>query len=79
MPDATRPLPRYPAALYDLASSVDVVLIFEHRRNPEIETPRALEMLQALERGHARCASGPMINQSILEHELNADYQRSPR
>lgn len=76
LPDATRPLPHYPAALYDLASSLDVVLIFEHRRNPEIETPRALEMLQALERGNARWASGPMINPSILEHELNADYQQ---
>jgi hypothetical protein len=76
LPDATRPLPHYPAALYDLASSLDVVLIFEHRRNPEVETPRALEMVQALERGNARWASGPMINPSILEHELNADYQQ---
>jgi len=74
VPDATRPLPHYPARLYDLAEAVDVVLIFEHHRNPEIETPRALEMLQAIERGHARFASGPMINHSILEHELSADY-----
>jgi len=76
LPDATRPLPHYPAALYDLVANLDVVLIFEHRRNPEVETPRALEMLQALERGHARWASGPMINESILDHELNADYEQ---
>lgn len=75
VPDATRPLPHYPATLYDLAANVDVVLIFEHRRNPEIETPRALEMVQAIERGNARFASGPMINHSILEHELSADYR----
>ncbi|MBI5958322.1 MAG: aminopeptidase [Chloroflexi bacterium] len=75
VPDATRPLPHYPAALYDLVTKVDVVLIFEHRRNPEIETPRALEMVQAIESGEARFASGPMINPSILEHELSADYQ----
>ncbi len=74
--DATRPLPHYPALLYELAGSVDVVLIFEHRRNPEIETPRALEMVEAVERGNARFASGPMINHSILEHELNADYHQ---
>ncbi len=74
VPDATRPLPHYPRTLYELASSVDVVLIFEHRRNPEIETPRALEMVQAVERGNARFASGPMINHSILEYELSADY-----
>lgn len=73
--DATRPLPHYPAALYELAGQVDVVLIFEHRRNPEIETPRALEMVEAVERGQARFASGPMINESILEHELSADYR----
>lgn len=75
VPDATRPLPHYPARLYDLASSVDVVLIFEHRRNPEVETPRALEMVEAVESGDARFASGPMINHSILEHELSADYR----
>jgi leucyl aminopeptidase (aminopeptidase T) len=75
LPDAIRPLPHYPAALYDLAGAVDVVLIFEHRRNPEIETPRALEMVEAVARGNARFASGPMINQSILEHELSADYR----
>ncbi len=75
LPDATRPLPHYPAALYDLARAVDVVLIFEHRRNPEIETPRALEMVEAVEAGSARFASGPMINPSILEHELSADYR----
>ena len=74
--DATRPLAHYPAALYALAESTDVVLIFEHRRNPEVETPRALEMLQAIERGNARLASGPMINESILEHELSADYRQ---
>jgi len=73
--DATRPLPHYPARLYDLASNVDVVLIFEHRRNPEVETPRALEMVEAVERGDARFASGPMINHSILERELSADYR----
>lgn len=72
--DAVRPLPHYPAMLYDLAGQVDVVLIFEHRRNPEIETPRALEMVQAVEHGNARFASGPMINPSILEYELSADY-----
>lgn len=74
LPDAVRPLPHYPAMLYDLAAAVDVVLIFEHRRHPEIETPRALEMVAAIERGNARFASGPMINASILEHELSADY-----
>jgi leucyl aminopeptidase (aminopeptidase T) len=74
VPDATRPLPHYPAMLYDLATAVDVVLIFEHRRNPEVETPRALEMVEAVERGNARFASGPMINPSILEYELSADY-----
>lgn len=73
--DATRPLPHYPARLYELAEQVDVVLIFEHRRNPEIETPRALEMVQAIERGQARFASGPMINEDILQHELSADYR----
>ncbi len=52
-----------------------MVLIFEHRRNPEIETPRALEMVEAVEAGSARFASGPMINPSILEHELSADYR----
>lgn len=72
--DAVRPLPHYPTMLYDLAGQVDVVLIFEHRRNPEIETPRALEMVQAVEHGNARFASGPMINPSILEYELSADY-----
>ncbi len=76
LPDAIRPLPHYPARLYDLAAAVDVVLIFEHRRNPEIETPRALEMVEAVERGNARFASGPMINASILEHELSADYHQ---
>lgn len=76
LPDAIRPLPHYPAALYDLAGKMDVVLIFEHRRNPEIETPRALEMLQALEKGSARWASGPMISVDILEHELSADYHQ---
>jgi aminopeptidase len=75
VPDATRPLAHYPARLYELASNVDVVLIFEHRRNPEIETPRALEMVEAVESGPARFASGPMINHSILEHELSADYR----
>lgn len=74
--DATRPLPHYPAMLYDLAERMDVVLIFEHRRNPEIETPRALEMVEAIERGYARFASGPMINPSILDNELNADYRQ---
>jgi len=74
VPDATRPLPHYPALLYDLAGQVDVVLIFEHRRDPEVETPRALEMVEAIERGNARFASGPMINPTILEHELSADY-----
>ncbi|NDJ76177.1 MAG: aminopeptidase [Chloroflexi bacterium] len=74
VPDATRPLPHYPALLYTLAEQADVVLIFEHRRNPEIETPRALEMVQAIERGNARFASGPMINVDILEYELSADY-----
>ncbi|MBN1680116.1 MAG: aminopeptidase [Anaerolineae bacterium] len=74
--DAVRPLPHYPAMLYDLARQADVVLIFEHRRNPEIETPRALEMVQAVEDGNARFASGPMINPDILEHELSADYQQ---
>ncbi len=72
--DATRPLPHYPAALYHLATAVDVVLIFEHRRNPEIETPRALEMVEAVEAGNARFASGPMITHSMLDHELSADY-----
>jgi leucyl aminopeptidase (aminopeptidase T) len=74
VPDAVRPLAHYPALLYDLAQRMDVVLSFEHRRNPEIETPRALEFVEAVETGHARFASGPMINHSILEHELSADY-----
>ena len=72
--DATRPLPHYPVALYHLASAVDVVLIFEHRRNPEVETSRALEMVEAVESGNARFASGPMITHSMLDHELSADY-----
>jgi leucyl aminopeptidase (aminopeptidase T) len=75
VPDATRPLPHYPPMLYELAAAVDVVLIFEHRRDPEVETPRALEMVEAIEGGNARFASGPMINRGILEHELSADYQ----
>jgi leucyl aminopeptidase (aminopeptidase T) len=74
--DATRPLPHYPKRLYKLARNMDVVLIFEHRRNPEVETPRALEMVQAVEKGNARFASGPMINEDILEHELSADYHQ---
>lgn len=73
--DATRPLAHYPSRLYDLAEAADVVLVFEHRRYPEIETPRALELIQAIERGTARFASGPMINHSILDHELSADYR----
>jgi len=75
LPDAVRPAAHYPDPVYELAQRADVVLIFEHRRNPEVETPRALEMLQALEKGQARWASGPMINEDILEHELSADYQ----
>jgi aminopeptidase len=75
VPDAVRPLPHYPQQLYKLAREGDVVLIFEHRRNPEVETPRALEMVQAVEKGQARFASGPMINEDILEHELSADYR----
>lgn len=75
VPDATRPLPHYPAPLYDLVPHMDVVLIFEHRRNPEVETPRALEMFQTIERSNVRFATGPMINKTILEHELSADYR----
>jgi len=32
-------------------------------------------MVEAVEAGPARFASGPMINHSILEHELSADYR----
>ncbi len=74
--DATRPLAHYPARLYELAEQVDVVLIFEHLRFPEIETTRALEMVEAVGRGHARFASGPMITPSMLDHELSADYHQ---
>ncbi len=75
VPDAVRPLPHYPDLLYQVAQQADVVLSFEHHRYPEIETARALEMLQAVERGHARYGTGPMIDHSILDHELSADYQ----
>jgi leucyl aminopeptidase (aminopeptidase T) len=76
LPDAVRPAPRYPDSVYELAAQADVALIFEHRRNPEVETPRALEMLHALERGQARFASGPMISEDILNHEVSADYRK---
>jgi leucyl aminopeptidase (aminopeptidase T) len=72
--DATRPLAAYPSRLYDLATEADVVLIFEHRRFPEVETARALAMVEAVESGQARFASGPFIDHGILEHELSADY-----
>lgn len=75
LPDAVRPAPKYPDLVYQVAEQADVALIFEHRRYPEVETARALSMLQALERGHARWASGPMINEDIVENELNADYR----
>ncbi|MBN1563598.1 MAG: aminopeptidase [Anaerolineae bacterium] len=74
VPDAVRPLPHYPDLLYQVAEQADVILSFEHRRDPEVETPRALEMFQAFERGQARFATGPMIDHSILDHELSADY-----
>jgi leucyl aminopeptidase (aminopeptidase T) len=74
MPDAVRPLKRYPETILALVEEVDVLLGFEHRRDPAVEMPRIIELFQTFERGHARFGWGPFITEDILEHEMSADY-----
>lgn len=74
LPDAARPFLEYPSLLHRVAAQADAVIVFYSRLLPE-ETPGRLEFWRTCHENNTRVGFGPQIDDSILEHELSADYQ----
>lgn len=73
-PDAARPFTEFPARFLDLATQMDVVVVFLASLDPVTELPAHVAARTTITRGKARYAAGAYIDRSILEHELSADY-----
>lgn len=75
IPNASRPFLEYPPLLHQIAAQADAVMVFYAQVPPE-ETPGRLAFWTTCrESGNTRVGYGAQIDDSILEHELSADYQ----
>jgi len=75
-PNAMRPFSEYPPRLLALATQVDVIVLFLASLEPAQEQPAWVAGREAIRKGKARLGAGAYIDQSILDNELNADYQQ---
>jgi leucyl aminopeptidase (aminopeptidase T) len=74
-PDDERPFGEYPPEMLELATRADAVILMLASLDPRIEMPAWVAGRQAILAGGARLAAGAYIDQSILDHELSADYE----
>jgi leucyl aminopeptidase (aminopeptidase T) len=74
-PDDERPFTEYPPGMLQLATQADAVILMLASLDPKIEMPAWVAGRQAILAGGARLAAGAYIEQSILDHELSADYE----
>jgi leucyl aminopeptidase (aminopeptidase T) len=72
--DAGRPLMEYPSQLHQVAAVADAVMAF-FSQMPSEETPGRLAFWRTCRGNETRVGFGSQIDDSILEHELSADYQ----
>jgi leucyl aminopeptidase (aminopeptidase T) len=73
--DAERPLLEYPPLLHQVAAQVDAAMVFYSQVPPE-ETPGRLAFWRTCRENGTRVGYGTQIDDSILENELSADYQK---
>lgn len=74
--NAVRPFDAYPRRLLALATEVDVVVLLLSTVEPTVEVPAWVASREVIRKGRARFAAGAYIDQSILDHELSADYEQ---
>jgi leucyl aminopeptidase (aminopeptidase T) len=75
-PNSTRPFDAYPAHVLTLATQVDAVILLLASLDAEREIPAWVNARETIRNGRARFSAGAYINQSILDHELSADYEQ---
>jgi leucyl aminopeptidase (aminopeptidase T) len=75
-PNAARPFAEFPPYLLNLATLVDVIILFLASLEPIKEHPAFVAGRAAILKGEARFGYGGFIDHSILEHELSADYEQ---
>ncbi len=76
IPNAVRPFREYPPGLLRLAKDVDVVILLLASVEPFHELPAWVAAREVIRSGPARFGAGAYIDQSILDHELSADYEQ---
>lgn len=74
-PNAVRPFAEYPAQVLTLATQMDVVILLLASLDAEKELPAWVAGREAIRKGKARFNAGAYVDQSILDHELSADYE----
>jgi leucyl aminopeptidase (aminopeptidase T) len=74
IPDAARPFLEFPPLLHQVAAQADAAMVFYAQVPPE-ETPGRLAFWRTCRENGTRVGYGAQIDDSILEHELSADYQ----
>lgn len=72
--DAERPFEEYPREMLDMAVRADAVILLLASLDPSKEMPAWVAGRHRILAGGARFAAGAYIDDSILEHELSADY-----
>jgi leucyl aminopeptidase (aminopeptidase T) len=74
-PDALRPFSAFPDRLIEIAAGSDVAILLLARLDPDSELRAHVAARTAIAGGKARYAAGAYIDDSILAHELSADYE----
>ena len=75
-PDASRPFDEYPSALLSLATQVDAMILLLASMNTAKELPAWVAGREIIRKGKARAGLGAFIDQSILDQEMSADYEK---
>lgn len=75
-PDASRPFDEYPPALLSLATQVDAMILLLASMNTVKELPAWVAGREVIRKGKARAGLGAFIDQSILDQEMSADYEK---
>jgi hypothetical protein len=74
--NASRPLDAYPAALLNLMTEVDVIILLLASMDAAKELSAWNGGKAVIVKGKARAGIGPYIDQSILDLEMSADYEQ---
>jgi hypothetical protein len=77
-PNASRPFHEYPNSLLTLFTQVDVIILLLASMDASKELPAWSAGKAVALSGPARAGWGAFIEQSILDYEMSADYERSP-